>query len=169
MITEDQLEQLAIQWHGQGRNIEHRTSNIERRSGDKTRLAEAVRIFGSRQISRQSVARKVVGYRDMNRDMVSRFGSDSGRKWGIATEILTKCRDFALSARGEAESRQLSRHHGRSGRMKAHQFSRPFRAWNAVGDGTQGVALGCRMMPLWGGRGMMGTCSDASFPTPDFE
>ncbi len=196
MITEDQLEQLAIQWfqdtgwnyvhgaviapeaepkgpspqpspRGRGRNTSEREDF--RAVVLKGRLAEAVRIFGSRQISRQSVARKVVGYRDMNRDMVSRSGGDSGRKWGIATEIPTKCRDFALSARGEAESRQLSRHHGRSGRMKAHQFSRPFRAWNAVGDGTQGVALGCRMMPLWGGRGMMGTCSDASFPTPDFE
>ena len=38
MITEDQLEQLAIQWHGLGRNIEHRTLNIERRSEEKRRL-----------------------------------------------------------------------------------------------------------------------------------
>ena len=43
MITEDPLEQLAIQWHGLGRNIEHRTLNIERRSEEKRRLAEAVR------------------------------------------------------------------------------------------------------------------------------
>jgi hypothetical protein len=35
MITEDQLEQLAIQWHGRGRNIEHRTLNIERRKEEK--------------------------------------------------------------------------------------------------------------------------------------
>lgn len=64
MISEDQLEQLAIQWfqdtgwsylHGnviapQGDAaeredrgyIEHRTLNIERRSGEKRRLAEAV-------------------------------------------------------------------------------------------------------------------------------
>ena len=26
----------------------------------------------------------------------------------------------------------------------------PFRAWNPVGDGTQGAALGCRMVPRWG-------------------
>ena len=29
---------------------------------------------------------------------------------------------------------------------------RPFRAWNPVGDGTQGVALGCRMVPRWGAK-----------------
>ena len=36
MITEDQLEQLAIQWFQDTgwENIEHRTLNIERRSED---------------------------------------------------------------------------------------------------------------------------------------
>ena len=43
MITEDQLEQLAIQWHGRCRDIEHRTPNIEHRSEEKRSLAEAVR------------------------------------------------------------------------------------------------------------------------------
>jgi hypothetical protein len=62
---------------------------MERRSEEKRSLAEAVWIFGSRQISRQSVARRVLDDRDMNRDIVSRFGGDSGRKWGIATEIRT--------------------------------------------------------------------------------
>jgi hypothetical protein len=47
MITEDQLEQLAIQWHGRGRNIEHRMPNIERRSEEK-RFAEAV---GTRRLN----------------------------------------------------------------------------------------------------------------------
>lgn len=185
MITEDQLEQLAIQWFQDtgklaSRNPSPRPSPTGRRrktaerealrtltpalclrpsplrsgsQGEKEkdgRLAEAVRIPGSRQISRQSVARKVVGYRDMNRDMVSRFGGDSGRKWGIPTEIPAKWRDFALLERGEAESRQFSRHHGRSGRKKAHSLGRPFRARNPVGDGTQGVAVGCRMVPRWG-------------------
>ncbi len=32
-------------------------------------------------------------------------------------------------------------------------WCRPFRAWNPVGDGTQGAALGYRLMPRWGGRG----------------
>ena len=32
-----------------------------------------------------------------------------------------------------------------------HSMCRPFRAWNPVGDETQGVALGCRVMPRWGG------------------
>ena len=95
MITEDQLEQLAIQWfqdtgwnyvHGaviapegvaaereERGNIEHRTLNIEHRSEEKRSLAEAVLRMG-----------------------------------------------------------------------------RPLRAWNPVGDGTQGVALGCRVMPRWG-------------------
>jgi hypothetical protein len=45
MITEDQLEQLAIQWFQDmgGENIEHRTPNIECRSEEKRSLAEAVR------------------------------------------------------------------------------------------------------------------------------
>jgi hypothetical protein len=30
------------------------------------------------------------------------------------------------------------------------RMGRPFRAWESVGDGTQGAALGCRMMPRWG-------------------
>ena len=38
MITEDQLEQLAIQWHGLRRNTEHRTLNIERRSEEERSL-----------------------------------------------------------------------------------------------------------------------------------
>ena len=29
---------------------------------------------------------------------------------------------------------------------------RPFRAWNLMGDGTQGVALGCRMVPRLGAK-----------------
>jgi hypothetical protein len=33
-----------------------------------------------------------------------------------------------------------------------HRMGRPFRAWESVCDGTQGVALGCRMVPRWGGR-----------------
>ena len=56
MITEDQLEQLAIQWFQDtgGENIDpsspvgyagtrHRTPNMERRSEEKGRLEEAVR------------------------------------------------------------------------------------------------------------------------------
>ena len=45
MITEDQLEQLTIQWFQDtdGENIEYRTPNIERRSREKRSLAKAVR------------------------------------------------------------------------------------------------------------------------------
>ena len=44
MITEDQLEQLAIQWFQDtgGENIEHRTLNIDLRSEEKRRLVEEV-------------------------------------------------------------------------------------------------------------------------------
>ncbi len=105
MITEDQLEQLAIQWfqdtgwnHVHGAVIAPEGVAVEREAlrtltpalshGEKEEdgcLVEAVRISGSRQISRQSVAREVVGYRDMNRDIVSRFGGESGSRWGIPT------------------------------------------------------------------------------------
>jgi len=46
-------------------------------------------------------------------------------------------------------------------RIKAafREWCRPFRAWNPVGDGTQGDALGYRLMPRWGGRGRRGTTS----------
>lgn len=153
MITEDQLEQLAIQWfQDTGWNCVHAAViapegvAAEREEFRavvlKGRLAEAVRRFASRQISRQSVARKVVGHRDMNRDTVSRFGGDSGRKPGIATEIPTKWREFALVERGEAESRQFSRHHVQIGRKKDHGMCRPFRAWNRVGDGNPGRGPG---------------------------
>ena len=44
MITEDQLEQLEIQWFQDtgGENIEHRTLNIDLRSEEKRRLVEEV-------------------------------------------------------------------------------------------------------------------------------
>ncbi len=37
-------------------------------------------------------------------------------------------------------------------RNPAHPLCRPFRAWNPAGAGSQGVGLGCGMMPRWGGR-----------------
>ncbi len=161
MITEDQLEQLAIQWfqdtgwsYVNGTVISPEGEAPEREDFRavvlKGRLAEAVGVFGSRQISRQSVAGRVLEDRDMNRDMVSRFGVDSGGEFGIATEIPTTRRDFALLAEVKAQSRQWSRHHGWFGHKKAHQMGRPFRAWDSVGDGTQDAALGYRMMPRWG-------------------
>jgi hypothetical protein len=33
---------------------------------------------------------------------------------------------------------------------EVRRMCRPFRAWNPVGDGTQGVALGCGVVPRWG-------------------
>ena len=100
MITEDQLEQLAIQWFQDtgGENIEHRTLNMERRSEEKRRLA------AERE----------------------------------ALRTLTP----ALS-HGEKEE---------DGRLveAVRRMGRPFRAWDFLVDGTQGAALGCRMMPRWG-------------------
>jgi hypothetical protein len=125
MITEDQLEQLAIQWFqdtgklasrnpsprpsptGRGRkaaeredrgNIEHRTLNIERRSEEKRRWAARRR----------------------------------NAMPGQVLHVVTK---------------------------PEHSMGRPFRAWNPVGGGTQGGALGCRMVPRWGGR-RWATCKD---------
>ncbi len=97
MITEDQLEQLAIQWFQDtgGVNIEHRTPNIERRSEEKRNLAEAVRRLNPKLP--EAAVEEVV-------------------------HVVTK---------------------------PEHPKGRPFRAWNRVGDGTQGVALGCRMLPRW--------------------
>ena len=45
MITEDPLEQLAIQWFQDtgGENIDHRTLNMERRSEEIRSLVEAGR------------------------------------------------------------------------------------------------------------------------------
>ncbi len=95
MITEDQLEQLAIQWFQDtgGENIEHRTPNIEHRSKEKGRLAEAVRHLNPKLPE------------------------------STVEEVVTK---------------------------PEHAMCRPFRAWNPVGDETQGIALGCRVMPRWG-------------------
>ena len=44
-------------------------------------------------------------------------------------------------------------------RARFRGLCRPFRACNPVGDGTQGVALGWYVMPLWGGRGRRGEAS----------
>ena len=153
MITEDQLEQLAIQWHGQGRNIEHRTSNIERRSGEKTRLAESVRVPGSRQISRQSVAREAVGYRDSPKMLKP--------PWWAASLLLQHMVDELTKGRTSSGSDKVEfRTHGSYRLRKSAtgvtkpgpRMCRPFRAWNSMDDGTQGAALGCHVMPRWGGR-----------------
>jgi hypothetical protein len=176
MITEDQLAQLAIQWfQDTGWNYVHGAviapEGVAAEREDfravvlKGRLAEARRrdampgqavvgntVGGIRAARaracclRQVGARGWVENRDMNRDMVLRFGSESGGKWGIPT----KCRDSALVEGKEAESRQLSRHHVQFRCKKDHGMGRPFRAWNPVGDETQGGALGCRMVPRWG-------------------
>ena len=39
----------------------------------------------------------------------------------------------------------------------AGRMCRPFRAWTPAGDLAQGVALGCGMMPRWGGRRVRST------------
>ncbi len=130
MITEDQLEQLAIQWfqetgwtHVPGaviapegvaaeredrEKIEHRTPNIERRSEENGRLAEAVR--------------------RLNPKLPESAVEEVRRRVAMPGRVL----------------------HGVT--KPVHRMGRPFRAWKPVDDGTQGDALGCRMVPRWGGR-----------------
>ena len=109
MITEDQLEQLAIQWfQDTGWNYVHGAviapEGVAAEREDfravvlKGRLAEAVRRLNPKLP--ESAVEEVV-------------------------HVVTK---------------------------PEQAMGRPCRAWNPVGDGTQGVALGCRMMPHWGGR-----------------
>ena len=47
-------------------------------------------------------------------------------------------------------------------------WCRPFRAWDLVCDGTQGAALGYRMMPRWGGR-MVGKSGGEDFTLAEFK
>ena len=109
MITEDPLEQLAIQWfqdtgwnHVHGAVIAPESVAAEREKFRavvlKGRLAEAVRRLNPK-LPESAVEEVVHG--------------------------VTK---------------------------PEHPLDRSFRAWNPVGDGTQGDALGCRMVPRWGGR-----------------
>lgn len=109
MITEDQLEQLAIQWfQDTGWNYVHGAliapEGVAAEREDfravvlKGRLAEAVRRLNPKLP--ESAVEEVV-------------------------HVVTK---------------------------PEHPLDRPFRAWNPVGDGTQGVALGCLVVPRWGGR-----------------
>jgi hypothetical protein len=103
MITEDQHEPLAIQWHGRGRNIEHPSS-----PPTSPRLRRPRRL---RRTSRTLNIRLRQGY-------AGQVELRSEEKRSLAEDVRRMCR--------------------------------PFRAWNPVCDGTQGVALGCRMMPRWG-------------------
>jgi hypothetical protein len=93
MITEDQLEQLAIQWF------------------------------------------QDTGWNYVHGAVIAPEGVAAERE---ALKTLTP----ALS-HGEKEE---------DGRLveAVRRMGRPFRAWESVGDGTQGAALGCRMMPRWG-------------------
>jgi type I restriction enzyme R subunit len=105
MITEDQLEQLAIQWF-QDTGWYYLHGAVIAPEG----------VAAEREDFR-AVARR----RDAMPGQVSRRIAMSGR----VLDVLTKPK---------------------------HRMGRPFRAWNLLGDGTQGLALGCRVMPRWGGR-----------------
>jgi hypothetical protein len=93
MITEDQLEQLAIQWF------------------------------------------QDTGWNYVHGAVIAPEGVAAERE---ALKTLTP----ALS-HGEKEE---------DGRLveAVRRMGRPFRAWDFLVDGTQGAALGCRMMPRWG-------------------
>ena len=106
MITEDQLEQLAIRWfQDTGWNYVHGA-------------VIAPEVEPSSQ------------------------PSPTGRRRKTAEREVLRTLTPALS-HGEKEE---------DGRLveAVRRMGRPFRAWNPVGDGTQGVALGCRMVPRWG-------------------
>jgi hypothetical protein len=107
MITEDQLEQLAVQWfQNTGWNYVHGAviapEGVAAEREDfravvlKGRLAEAVRRLNPKLP--ESAVEEVV-------------------------HVVTK---------------------------PEHSMGRPFRAWNPVRDWTQGVALGCLVVPRWG-------------------
>jgi hypothetical protein len=117
MISEDQLEQLAIQWfQDTGWNYVHGAviapEGVAAEREDfravvlKGRLAEAVRRLNPKlpESAVEEVRRRVA-------------------MPGQVSHVVTK---------------------------PEHPMGRPFRAWKPVGDGTQGAALGCRMMPRWG-------------------
>ncbi len=171
MITEDQLEQLAIQWfeetgwtHLPGSVIAPEGVAAEREDFRavvlKGRLAEAVRRLNPKQrpSSRPSPTgrRRKTAEREALRTLSpalclrpSPLRSGSHGK---------KEEDGRLAARRrEAMPGQVSHEVTKS----EHSMGRPFRAWNPVGDGTQGVALGCLVVPRWGGR-RWATCKDRS-------
>jgi hypothetical protein len=95
MITEDQLEQLAIQWF------------------------------------------QDTGWNHVHGAVIAPEGVAAERE---ALRTLTP----ALSHGEKEEDGRLAE--------AVRRMCRPFRAWNPVGDGTQCVALGYRMMPCWGVR-----------------
>ena len=129
MITEDQLEQLAIQWfQDTGWNYVHGAviapEGVAAEREDfravvlKGRLAEAVRRLNPKQ-------------RPSSRP------SPTGRRRKMVVEEVRR--------RVAMPGRVL---HGVT--KPEHAMYLPFRAWNRVGDRTQGVALGRRMVPRWG-------------------
>ncbi len=112
MITEDQLEQLAIQWF------------------------------------------QDTGWSYAN-------GADLAPEGVAAEREALRTLTPALSHWEKEEDRRLAgvrRRVAMPGRVvhgvtkAVRRMCRPFRAWNPVVDGTQGVALGCRMVPRWGRR-----------------
>jgi hypothetical protein len=166
MITEDQLEQLAIQWfqdtgwnHVHGAVIAPEGVAAEREDFRavvmKGRLAEAGRISGSRQISRQSVARGGGDYRDMNRDIVSRFGGDSGRKLGIPTEIAPRYfQMLSISVEG-AKWENKERRCPIALTMRDPWGRGLPRSKGVPWASADGFRRSLRMMPRWGGRRRM--------------
>jgi hypothetical protein len=93
MITEDQLEHLAIQWF------------------------------------------QDTGWNHVHGAVIAPEGVAAERE---ALRILTP----ALSHGEKEEERRLVE--------AVRRMGCPFRAWGFLVDGTQGAALGCRMMPRWG-------------------
>jgi hypothetical protein len=78
MITEDQLERLAIQWFQDTgwENIEHRTPNIEHRREEKRRLTEGV--AAEREALRNLAPAFSQGEREEDGSLAEAVGTRSG-------------------------------------------------------------------------------------------
>jgi hypothetical protein len=112
MITEDQLEQLAIQWfQDTGWNYVH-----------------------GAVIAPEGVAAEREALRTLTPALSHGEKEEDERLVGVRLRVATPGR----VSHGVTKSE--------------HTMCRPFRACDFLGDGTQGVALGYRMMPCWGVR-----------------
>jgi type I restriction enzyme R subunit len=110
MITEDQLEQLAIQWF-QDTGWNHVQGAV---------------------IAPEGVAAEREVLRTLTPALSQRAREEDGRLAEVRRRVAMPGQVSHVFTRPE------------------HRMGLPFRAWNPVGDGTQGVALGCRMVPRWG-------------------
>ena len=131
MITEAKLEQIAIQWFQDTvRNHVHSAVIAPEGAAAEREHFRAVVLKG----------RLAEAVRHLNpKQRPSSRPSPTGRRRKIVVEEARR----RVAMPGQVLHVVTRRE---------RRLIRPFRAWNRAGDGTQGVALGCRMMPRGGGR-----------------